>query len=1105
MNSDETFIQIEPTIEWAKLARQYIALRNRKFLRQAIAIAGQSDDEEIIQILKCRADRDLDRFAVLVKPLIQRLFSQKRYEESLTIALLGLAVQSAAIEQTMDRLDDEHIVYFKSGMTACEQAIEFSIALKDKPCEAVFQILLGNGFQALKQFDQAKKVYTKALKTYRKLSAENYLLYLPDLASVINNLGTIFYFQNEFAKAEKSFVESSDLYRSLAISNPQTYLPYLADALDNLAAIQKDKESFPTSKKTRTETLTIYRSLAAADPQRYLPDLAKTLFNLGRLNQVTFEFKETENAYVEALKIFRGLAADDSQTHLPDVARTLQNLGNLYRTRNEFEEAEKAFNEAFEIYKNCAVNNRLIHLPNVAIALNSLAILKKVKNELVAAEHFSAAALKIRRELVAGNPEAHLPEIGNALHNLGEIYRLRNNLGEAEKVLDEALEVYRNLAVNAPAEYLPKVATTLHSLGILRSAKRDFKGAEKAFNDALGIYLHPISADPQLYLPDVALTLNNLGILHYLTKNAADADTVYSEALKIYRNLAADNPQAYLPNVATLLSNLGHLSIAQNNYQESFVFFLEAKKIIEDLRENLQDINLRKQIFQDFYQVYRGLLISFASLGKWENAIEIAEQGKSSSLNDHLSLQTLHPSVSANETAENKANLAKAFEKYLETIKNSQITESILSAYFQEIADINDDDTVSRLKRENLEEPRREAETRLFELRSKRNNILVDIRRFDPNYPYRVEALTFKQILDISEKSKHAIVIFRVLEQTTFIFIIFPDRTYEPISVSDFTSRNFNKIFHSVTTGAEGLPLSEPDNISRREAVFEKDSEISNVIPDLMKKISENLIKPVRQQLEKKAVEDVVFVPSGSLAVLPLHACFDETRKRYMIEDFNIKFSTSVSLFKKAWENSRKCSELSKLLFITNPRKDLKFAEQEVAGICRIYGLNYKNYQHNLIRQKATIKAVKEKMAQDFDIIHFACHGNYKSDEPFSSPLEMAKNHNLHLKEIMQMKLSRTRLVVLSACKTGMVNAQDISDEHYGFPFGFILSGTSSIWGTLWSVDDEATSILMEKAYRYLKEGKEISVALRQSQIEMCREAEYSAPYYWASFQHFGF
>ena len=67
-----------------------------------------------------------------------------------------------------------------------------------------------------------------------------------------------------------------------------------------------------------------------------------------------------------------------------------------------------------------------------------------------------------------------------------------------------------------------------------------------------------------------------------------------------------------------------------------------------------------------------------------------------------------------------------------------------------------------------------------------------------------------------------------------------------------------------------------------------------------------------------------------------------------------------------------------------------------------------------------------------------------------------------------------------------------------GLTRGFLYAGSNTIVASLWEVDDQATSYLMEQFYVNLKKGNKRE-ALRQAQL--ATKKKYEHPYYWAAFE----
>lgn len=102
--------------------------------------------------------------------------------------------------------------------------------------------------------------------------------------------------------------------------------------------------------------------------------------------------------------------------------------------------------------------------------------------------------------------------------------------------------------------------------------------------------------------------------------------------------------------------------------------------------------------------------------------------------------------------------------------------------------------------------------------------------------------------------------------------------------------------------------------------------------------------------------------------------------------------------------------------------------------------------------------------------------------------------------EISDLDFSNTRLVVLSACQTGLGDVSDV-DGNMGLIKSFKMAGVRRIISTLWNVADQATAVFMEEFYRQLMAVRNIYKAFRNT-VDNFRlsGSAYANPYYWAGF-----
>jgi CHAT domain-containing protein len=85
----------------------------------------------------------------------------------------------------------------------------------------------------------------------------------------------------------------------------------------------------------------------------------------------------------------------------------------------------------------------------------------------------------------------------------------------------------------------------------------------------------------------------------------------------------------------------------------------------------------------------------------------------------------------------------------------------------------------------------------------------------------------------------------------------------------------------------------------------------------------------------------------------------------------------------------------------------------------------------------------------------------------------------------------------LSACESAR-NQILAGDELVGLARGFLGAGASTLAASLWLVQDETTSWLMEDWYARLHDGANRACALRDAQLALKKKCPH--PYYWAPF-----
>jgi CHAT domain-containing protein len=314
--------------------------------------------------------------------------------------------------------------------------------------------------------------------------------------------------------------------------------------------------------------------------------------------------------------------------------------------------------------------------------------------------------------------------------------------------------------------------------------------------------------------------------------------------------------------------------------------------------------------------------------------------------------------------------------------------------------------------------------------------------------------------------------------------------------------------------------------------------------------LDEKLMLPVRELLGE--TRKILLSPDGLLNLIPFAALVDESNS-YLVERYSFTYLTTGRDLLQLGKTRQRGEGM--IIFA-----DPDFGEMVTLGLGRKPKVSSPSIDFSsayfgslpsthreaqalkavfpdatvLNREQATETAVKQVASPN--ILHLATHGFFledviitaktnsrdlvmKAEQPIPSSLRIENpllrsglafaGANLRRSgkddgiltalEASGIDLSGTKLVVLSACDTGLGEVRN-GQGVYGLRRAFALAGAESLIMSLWEVSDEATSDLMTDYYKILQTGQGRGEALRQAQLRMLVNKEQEHPYYWASF-----
>jgi CHAT domain-containing protein len=215
----------------------------------------------------------------------------------------------------------------------------------------------------------------------------------------------------------------------------------------------------------------------------------------------------------------------------------------------------------------------------------------------------------------------------------------------------------------------------------------------------------------------------------------------------------------------------------------------------------------------------------------------------------------------------------------------------------------------------------------------------------------------------------------------------------------------------------------------------------------------------------------LIIIPYVYLHILPIHA-FPINKNQILQDKYDVQYAPSCQILQKISQTFHH-SDFNKLFAIQNPTKDLFYTDLEVNILSTFF-----TEPQVIAQDNATKNAVLPHLkSSDNHCYHFSCHGSFNPANPLQSALLLANKEPLTLGEIFELRLNKCRLITLSACETGLIDLNSISDEYIGLPSGFLFAGSPSVVSSLWTVDDLSTSFLMIKLYEILfDENQQVSV-----------------------------
>lgn len=252
--------------------------------------------------------------------------------------------------------------------------------------------------------------------------------------------------------------------------------------------------------------------------------------------------------------------------------------------------------------------------------------------------------------------------------------------------------------------------------------------------------------------------------------------------------------------------------------------------------------------------------------------------------------------------------------------------------------------------------------------------------------------------------------------------------------------------------------------------------------------LGENLMEPVAARLESLKAQSVVLVPTGRLALVPLHAASIRLKggEKAFIDRFAVSYAPNASVMVANGGREAHGGVLDHPVAFGDPLSSasplLPGANTEMHAIKALL-------THGFAEMGWAFNATREAffdLSRRATVLHFVGHGVSDPWSALDSHLVLTRNERLSVADLLagNLKVPPGALAVLSACETAVVDSRTLPDESMGLPAALLVAGYSRVVGSLWKVDDCTTSMLMIRFYELLQQHSATA-----SPCEIFREA----------------
>jgi len=954
-------------------------------------------------------------------------------------------------------------------------------------------------YEQLGRYTEAEQKYEKVCELQKQILGEKHT----DYATALSGLAQVKIALGKYPEAETLLLKALEIHKSTVGEKHANY----ATSLINLAALYSYMGNYQLAGITYEKCRLIYEKLYGD----MHPQFSVFLNNYGNYFLESGEYEKAEDELEKSLKIqiasygedhpdnvsiitnlanvmlkkgnnkvaeeyllkSENILKESMGTDHPNYASSLISLGAFYYETGNYDKAEKYYLSAYEKYKLLFGENNL----NISTTLNNLGSLylskalfsddiNKVNQYASKAEEYLYGALKIDSVILGTNH----PDYALHLNNFGEFYRNTGQYDKAEINLLKAIDLEKKIF----GENYPDLSVAYHNISMVYSAKAQYDEAEMYCKKALELDQKSFGENN----PECSEVLVSLAYILERKGNFAEAEKCYQKALDL-------NYKAIRENFSFLTEQekFNFLKTVSHYYDLYCSFAMKTKKTnpsVSVYAYNSEMIN-------------KGILLK--STGKMKEKILGSKDpvliekynhwvGEKQKLAKLYSLPESSRFESITEIEESINNLEKELVQKSVEIQNEM---DIFSSDWQEI-------------KKNLGVGEASIEFShygMVENNQFSDNYFAMIIRQDSEFPIIVSLFEAAELEKIIGKTAP--------NDQQYIFTVYGSERsgntalYETLwNPMDSALNGINKIFYSPSgllhkvsfagiTDQKGISILnrfELNSVSSTALIADKKS-------DLLKQddLKINIFGGAQFTNEKTENEAWTYLEGTKNEADNINKIF--STNKCLSSEFSGLQASEENIKAMSGENAPGIIHIATHgFFFPSPSEVL--AQDGIAS----NDLNIETTGEEVAFRGSNSRSLIYNFTENNNPLMRSGLALARANDVTNKEKIEGEDGVLTALEVSNMDLGKTKLVVLSACETGLGDIKG-SEGVYGLQRAFKMTGAKFLIMSLWQVPDKETEEFMTTFYTKLLKSKDIRKSFNETQNEMRKKYD---PYFWAAF-----